>query len=164
MTGFFYFKSIMKSKFVHTNIIAEDWKKLSEFYIEVFDCKIVPPIRSYNSKALDDGTGIKEVRLQGVHLKLPGYNNDGPTLEIFTYTPQDKRINKPVNSPGFGHIAFSVDNVEDVRRLVLNNGGSAVGKTVILETSAGDKVTWCYLKDPEGNVIELQSWERVKPH
>jgi hypothetical protein len=25
-------------------------------------------------------------------------------------------------------------------------------------TSAGSRVTWCYVADPEGNVIELQSW------
>jgi hypothetical protein len=30
--------------------------------------------------------------------------------------------------------------------------------TVTLQTGA--QVTWCYVTDPEGNVIELQSWAK----
>jgi len=34
-----------------------------------------------------------------------------------------------------------------------------VGEVVTLTTSAGTQVTWCYVTDPEGNIIELQAWE-----
>lgn len=30
---------------------------------------------------------------------------------------------------------------------------------IALTTSAGTQVTWCYVTDPEGNIIELQSWD-----
>ena len=33
----------MKAKFVHTNLVAEDWRKLATFYEEVFGCVPVPP-------------------------------------------------------------------------------------------------------------------------
>ncbi|MCC6312340.1 MAG: VOC family protein, partial [Trueperaceae bacterium] len=33
-----------------------------------------------------------------------------------------------------------------------------VGEIVTLARSNGAKVTWCYVTDPEGNIIELQSW------
>jgi len=29
---------------------------------------------------------------------------------------------------------------------------------VTLTTAAGKRVTFCYVTDPEGNIIELQSW------
>jgi len=29
---------------------------------------------------------------------------------------------------------------------------------VTLQVATGAKVTWCYVADPEGNAIELQSW------
>jgi len=29
---------------------------------------------------------------------------------------------------------------------------------VTLEVVTGAKVTWCYVTDPEGNIIELQTW------
>ncbi|MGH2488853.1 MAG: VOC family protein [Candidatus Limnocylindria bacterium] len=51
-----------------------------------------------------------------------------------------------------------LDDVEAVRREVLANGGGAVGDIVTLTTAGGRRVTWCYLTDPEGNILELQSW------
>ena len=41
---------------------------------------------------------------------------------------------------------------------VLAEGGSPVGDVVTLTTADGRRVTWCYVTDPEGNVVELQSW------
>ncbi|MBI2429669.1 MAG: VOC family protein [Ignavibacteriales bacterium] len=148
----------MKSKYVHTNIIARDWQALVKFYQEVFGCTPVPPERHYKGNDLERGTGVRGTELHGVHLRLPGYDENGPTLEIYSYTVQEKEIKRAVNRPGFAHIAFLVDDVQTSREVVLNAGGNAVGETVTLQTSTGAKVTWCYLTDPEGNIIELQSW------
>ena len=49
-------------------------------------------------------------------------------------------------------------DVETARNRVLNEGGSPVGDVVTLTTADGRRVTWCYVTDPEGNVVELQSW------
>jgi hypothetical protein len=27
-----------------------------------------------------------------------------------------------------------------------------------MRTSDGRRVTWCYVTDPEGNILELQAW------
>ena len=64
-----------------------------------------------------------------------------------------------VNRPGFGHIAFTGESVERARNDILTNGGSAIGEIVTLETSTGARVTWCYVTEPEDNVIEIQSWQ-----
>jgi predicted enzyme related to lactoylglutathione lyase len=65
-----------------------------------------------------------------------------------------------VNRPGFGHIAFSVEDVASARETVLAAGGKPVGEVVTVSLTGGAQVTWCYVTDPEGNVIELQSWSR----
>ena len=52
----------MNINFVHVNIISRDWKKLAEFYINVFDCKPLWPERDLNGKWLDDATGIENVK------------------------------------------------------------------------------------------------------
>jgi hypothetical protein len=44
--------------------------------------------------------------------------------------------------------------------MVLAAGGRSVGEVVTLTTATGAKVTWVYVTDPEGNVIELQSWSK----
>ena len=63
-----------------------------------------------------------------------------------------------MNRPGYGHLAFQVDSVADARQQVLKAGGGSVGDIVTLTTATGTRVTWCYVTDPEGNIIELQSW------
>lgn len=150
----------MQAKYAHTNLVAEDWRRLAGFYQKVFGCVPVPPERDFRGKDLEAGIGIPGARLQGVHLRLPGYGKDGPTLEIFQYSPEEERSPAAVNRPGYGHIAFSVENVDSARKEVLASGGHPVGEIVTLEVSDGAKVTWCYVTDPEGNVIELQSWSR----
>lgn len=152
---------IVQAKYVHTNLIAADWRALAGFYQDVFGCVPVPPERDFKGETLDAGTGLQGTRLQGVHLRLPGYGDDGPTLEIFNYDQLEGRPPTAVNRPGFGHIAFSVDDVHTAREAVLAAGGRAVGEIVTLEVAGGAQVTWCYVTDPEGNVIELQSWERT---
>lgn len=37
-------------------------------------------------------------------------------------------------------------------------GGSAVGEVVTVDTADGRSVTWCYVTDLEGNIVELQAW------
>lgn len=145
-------------RYVHTNLVARDWRALAAFYERALGCKPVPPERRYSGPELEAGTGVARARLEGVHLRLPGYNDSGPTLEIFTYSPAGDATAPRVNDPGFGHIAFQVDSVEEARLGILHEGGSAVGDIVTLSTADGRRVTWCYVSDPEGNIIELQSW------
>ena len=150
---------LITARYVHTNLIALDWQQLSRFYQDVFGCTVVPPERHYKGADLERGTGVQGTELHGVHLALPGYAENGPTLEIYSYTVRASGSPAEVNRPGFGHIAFTVDNVSGARETVLAAGGQIVGEVVTLQTAAGTKVTWCYVKDPEGNIIELQSWE-----
>lgn len=151
-----------KIKYVHTNIVAKNWQRLADFYIKVFDCKIIPPFRNYEGKELDSAININKVKLSGVHLRLPGYIKNGPTLEIFSYTPQLTKQKRKVNTPGITHIAFEVTDVQKMFDKVIENGGKKVGEIITLTRSDGKKVTWCYAKDPEGNMIELQKWNKSK--
>lgn len=148
----------MKAKYVHTNIIAENWQKLADFYTRVFGCVYVPPERDYSGNALDAGTGLVNAHLTGVHLRLPGCGDDGPTVEIYSYDALEPRPQFAVNRPGIGHLAFEVDDVNTASKEVIANGGRMVGEIITLTTKVGTKVTWCYMADPEDNIIELQSW------
>ncbi|MBN1303866.1 MAG: VOC family protein [Anaerolineales bacterium] len=148
----------IKAKYVHTNLIAKDWRALAGFYEKVFGCKPVPPERRLTGKGMEAGTSIPEVTLRGIHLRLPGCGPEGPTLEIFTYAPQLDSLQRAVNRPGFAHIAFRVDDVRTAYEEVLATGGSPIGEIVTVEVKGRGTVTWCYLADPEGNILELQSW------
>jgi catechol 2,3-dioxygenase-like lactoylglutathione lyase family enzyme len=149
---------IRGARYGHTNLIAKDWRALARFYQEVLGCVPVPPERHYRGAELERGTGVPGAEVHGVHLRLPGHGPEGPTLEIFTYSIPADRASTSVNRPGFGHIAFIVDDVASAREEVLRKGGRAIGDVVTLTAANGARVTWTYLTDPEGNVIELQCW------
>jgi glyoxylase I family protein len=146
------------ARYVHTNLIARDWRRLAAFYETLFGCVPVPPERDYSGPDLEAGTGVAGSTVRGVHLRLPGHGADGPTLEIYSYSVSAEGPAPAVNRPGLAHIAFAVPSVPEARRQALEAGGRAVGDVVTLTTAAGRRVTWCYVTDPEGNIVELQSW------
>lgn len=148
----------IQTKYVHTNLIAQDWKKLAAFYEQVFGCTRVLPERNLSGKWLKEATGVPDAEIQGVHLRLPGYGNTGPTLEIFQYNHQQEKLPAAVNRPGFGHIAFAVDDVAAAREAIFAAGGGVVGELTTVEISGAGKITFVYLTDPEGNILELQQW------
>lgn len=146
-------------RFGHVNVIAEDWRRLADFYTRLFGCEFVPPERDYEGSDLSRGTGVADAALRGVHLRLPGHGDKGPTIEIYQYRRSEPRwAGMAANRLGFGHIAFQVDDVDAAREAVLEAGGRGVGEVVTLVTATGGQVTWCYVTDPEGNMIELQAW------
>jgi catechol 2,3-dioxygenase-like lactoylglutathione lyase family enzyme len=146
----------MNAKYVHPNLIAEDWQALATFYEDVFGCEPLPPARDYRGTNLDAATALHGAGLKGMHLRLPGYEEEGPTIEIFEYEQAEDRERPAINRPGFAHIAFAVDDVAAARDEVLAAGGLPYGELTVFETSDGHKVTMIYLRDPEGNIIELQ--------
>ena len=152
---------IAGARYVHTNLVARDWQALAHFYESLLGCVPMPPERDYRGPELEAGTGLAGAAIAGVHLRLPGHGADGPTLEIFGYVPLADGPVPRINRPGLAHLAFAVDSVDVARRQVLDAGGHAIGAVMRLTASTGARVTACYVTDPEGNIIELQSWEDV---
>jgi len=145
-------------KYVHTNIIAKNWKVLADFYIKVFNCKPVLPERDIKGEWLEKGTGVKNASLHGIHLLLPGYGSDGPTLEIFQYSRNEEKSTPVANGEGFSHIAFLVTDVDEILKKMISHGGTRLGEVVRKKLDYGTLI-FTYARDPEGNLIELQSWE-----
>ena len=145
-------------RFVHTNIIAADWRRLSKFYQTVFGCTPISPKRDLSGEWVEKLTGIPGAKIEGEHLQLPGFGGKAPTLEIFSYTNAN-RIDRRINNCGFSHIAFEVDDVKQYADLIVAEGGALIGEIVSTEITGMGVVTVVYAGDPEGNIIELQSWD-----
>ncbi|MEM7345572.1 MAG: VOC family protein [Chloroflexota bacterium] len=148
----------MPTRYTHTNIIAEDWRSLVKFYEDVFDCVFVPPQRDQAGDWLETATGVKDAALQGKHLRLPGFGEDGPTLEIYAYAQMEEKPAPAANRKGLGHLAFHVDDVQAIVDKVVAYGGGTLGQVVIREIEGVGKLTFVYATDPEGNILEIQNW------
>jgi lactoylglutathione lyase len=149
----------MTIRYVHTNLIAHDWKLLADFYINALGCRPKPPERDLKGPWLNELTGLASAHIRGVHLLLPGFGDDGPTLEVFQYDANVAHAAKVINGEGFGHIAFAVADVEGCLQTVLDHGGSRLGAVVRQKVAGVGELHVVYAKDPEGNIIELQRWE-----
>jgi len=145
-------------RYAHTNLIADDWRALLKFYVEVFACVPVSSERDHHGAHIDTLTALPGARIRGQHVRLPGHGENGPTLEIFSY---DRNLPGPgpaLNRPGFAHLAFEVGDVEAKRAEILARGGKDVGRLVTLDIQGAGRLTLIYMADPEGNIIELQRW------
>lgn len=146
-------------KFTHTNINSPDWERLVKFYIDVFECKLVPPERHLYGNWFEKASGIKGAEVHGAHIALPGYPEGGPTFEIFTHTIKGDGKSAAFNEQGFAHIAIHVDDVHATYQKLLEHGGSSDGEIVSHYYESMDKtLTMIYAKDPDGNIIEIQNW------
>lgn len=156
-------------KYSHTNLIASDWRKIARFYVDVFNCEQVGPVRSLSGAGVSGGTGVENAQLEGVHLKLPGYGPEGPTLEIFQYIESREREQAYANSKGLTHIAFEVSDMEDTCSKVIRAGGwmlgslSAKSSTVLgsVRSSMRETLIETLLKFRCGITIEWQSWHSL---
>lgn len=147
-------------RFAHTNIVAKDWQILSEFYINVFDCKIKPPERRLSGAWLDRATGLQNAALEGVHLLLPGHGDNGPTLEIFSYQEMHDGNLIMADHIGITHIAFEVHDVDQTLEEAIKHGGQLLGQITEKTVDRVGELKFVYFRDPEGNIIEIQSWKK----
>ena len=108
---------------------------------------------------LDKATNIYNAHLMGIHLALPGCENNLPTLEIFQYDINVENSEPLPNRKGFGHIAFKVDNLQEVLERLLKNGGTQLGDVLTTEIANAGQITFVYTKDIDGNIIEIQNWK-----
>jgi predicted enzyme related to lactoylglutathione lyase len=146
-------------KYVHTNIVTGNLRSLADFYINVFECKQTKPEGKLLGDWLEKGTGVKDANIKQIDLQLPGYDGNGPVLEIFEYSEVVNENLPPVaNQKGLRHLAFKVENVTELAEKAVSNGGKRVGELITKEFKSGT-LEFSYITDPEGNLIEVQSWK-----
>jgi lactoylglutathione lyase len=149
----------MDIRYVHTNLVARDWQRLAEFYVKVFGCTAKPPERNLKGRWVDDLTSLRDAHIRGIHLLLPGYDGEGPTLEVFQYSPRRRGTLPHTNKPGYGHIAFAVTSVGQMVKKIISHGGGMVGDRISARIENVGVIDVAYARDPEGNIIELQRWK-----
>jgi catechol 2,3-dioxygenase-like lactoylglutathione lyase family enzyme len=142
-------------RFAHINIVARDADRLAGFYKTVFGCKEIRPRVSLSGEKVSRGNGVPNSEISSIWLTLPGV--DGPFLEIHEYGETRDRSPPFVNQPGYGHLAFEVNDIGAARDEIVRAGGQGQGEITSVETADAIFLA-VYMRDPEGNVIELEEF------
>ena len=62
------------------------------------------------------------------------------------------------NQIGFTHIAFEVDDADAILAKALKYGATTLGEVIENKVEGVGMLKFTYLRDIEGNIIEIQSW------
>jgi hypothetical protein len=95
---------IKNARYVHTSVVARDWRSLAAFYQSVLGYEPASPERDLGGSDFEAGTGVPGSRVTGIHLRLTGGGIDGPTLEILEHSRPAAalhRSNRGVRNPRF---------------------------------------------------------------
>ena len=123
------------AKYVHTNLIAKDWRALAAFYQELFGCIPVPPERDFRGADLEAATGLPDAHLTGMHLRLAF--SVAAHLEPDILLVDEGQINPHVTDENRQEWGYTVKNLDTTWRSGL--GISQDGRFLIY--AAGNSLT-----------------------
>ena len=141
-------------RFDQVKILSRDLEALARFYEEALDCEVIVRPLSTDS-VVARGVGVPGGTVTLCTLRLPGRGGRGPVLEL--YSVDGDRPEGWDYLPGNGQLAFHVDDLESAIGRVLAAGGSQLGEVVEWQGPSGATARFVYLRDPEGNIIDLYS-------
>jgi len=131
-------------KFIHVNMITEDYRKLLDSYNASFGSTDTGKIKDHSGTFKENVIGVKGVHVLGKHVLLPGFFKSYPTFEVFQYSIKgdDKVIG--LDNLGINAIGFKSDNLEQDIELITKNGGRFVeninDNLVLVEDMQGSKI------------------------
>ena len=151
---------IKVNKFRHIAIVVNDFDKMVDFYSKTLGFTV---IREFDIASEDfrKGVGISDAKARGAHLSIPG---NGVEIEMFEYNQKADRIKElsVANYPGFRHIAFFVENLEDTYKCLKETGIEFFSEPItVKEPQSVAGFRFIYFKDPEGNIIELNQLPEI---
>jgi catechol 2,3-dioxygenase-like lactoylglutathione lyase family enzyme len=139
----------MKIKHVdHIGINVEDLEAAKLFFTDLGFVAVGEA--KMQGKLLDEVTGLKGARTEFVMLEAP---DSQVRLEIIKYhEPVDPEVRPGgPNALGLRHMAFQVEDLDDIVKTLQQKGHDLVGSIQNYEN------VWklCYVHGPEGIIIEL---------
>ena len=133
----------------HVGIVVDDLAAATEFFLEL-GLKLQGEAQ-LEGRVVDRIVGLEGVRTQFAFLRTP----DGlGGLELIKFHAPSHQHDSPraqANTPGIRHLAFAVENIEDVIAALRARGAELVGELERYE----DSYQLCYLRGPEGIIVEL---------
>lgn len=143
-----------KSAFVHVGLTVSDIDRSVEFYKKYFGFEV-----EFSGKFPDGFFDAKPTlyRLNaGAESKIAIINSpDGVALELFQFLDQTPFKAAQWNTPGYHHICLKVEDMHTKYQEMIADGVEFYFEPDYMGDPKDNRY-WVFLKDPDGNMIELQ--------
>lgn len=143
---------------IHVAMTVSDMERSIEFYKKNFNFKLLDELlfTAYENGFFaesDDSRELYKVE-EGSDCKvaLLEEENGSMILELFQFRPLQPAQEVPWNRVGITHIAFSTDHFTELYERLVANGADFLMRP---GTRVADGLHWVFLRDPDGNMIEL---------
>lgn len=134
----------------HVAFATPDLERLANFYAGLTGLDVIPGPRLRRMAAVDAITG-----LTGADMRAAWVQGLNIGLEFWRYaTPETAAVEpRPVNDIGYSHVCFESDDIDaDFAR------AEALGARAHAPPQTLGRARVAYLRDPDGNVLELLQW------
>ncbi len=134
--------------FCHAGITVSNFEDAVKWYHETFGCFLISEqiLEKEQVKDLSNLYGVENAIVRLGFLRFP----KGGVVEIFEFTPSQPSEPLVWNKPGPTHITLDVKNVWRYYEELKKRGIYFFSKP---QDTDGNE--WVFLKDPDGNLIEL---------
>jgi len=102
-------------------------------------------------RAVDRIVGLEGVVSDFAFMQTPDGNGRLELIRFRSPALEDGDPRAPANTPGLRHLAFAVDDIHAALERLQDHGGELVGEVV----NYGDSYWLCYVRGPEGIIVEL---------
>ncbi len=133
----------------HVGIVVEDLAATIAFFVEL-GLELLGEW-SAEDPAVDRIMGLEGVRSAVAMLATPDGHGRLELSEFHAPPTPAGDPDAPSNTPGLRHLTFAVDDLDDVIARLQAIGGELVGSV----EQFGDTYRLCYLRGPEGIILEL---------
>ena len=106
---------------------------------------------SVEGREVDRIVGLEGVVSDFAFMQTPDGHGRLELIRFRSPALEDGDPRAPANTPGLRHLAFAVDDIHAALERLQDHGGELVGEVV----NYGDSYWLCYVRGPEGIIVEL---------
>ena len=133
----------------HVGIVVDDLADAIGFFVEL-GLELQGEM-TVEGRSVDRIVGLEGVRNDVAFLRTPDGHSQLELIQFHAPPTQGGDRHAPANTPGLRHITFAVDDIDDIIARLQARGAELVGE---LE-NYGDSYWLCYIRGPEGIIVEL---------
>jgi catechol 2,3-dioxygenase-like lactoylglutathione lyase family enzyme len=133
----------------HVGIVVDDLAAATEFFVELGLEKRGEG--QVEGRWVDRVVGLDGVRVEIAMLQTPNGQGGVELVKFHSPPTQGGDSQAPANTPGLRHLAFAVEDIDAVVAGLRARGSELVGELERYE----DSYRLCYVRGPEGIIIEL---------